>query len=173
MVKCAQVLVSWMDKLRSERQMKTILFVCTGNVCRSPMAMGFLREKLRRAGLEGEYRVHSAGVWGLESQSPATYACEMMAKRGIDISDHRGHDLTPEDVEEAALILTMERGQAEAISLEFPQHAHKVHLLSEMAGRHYDIHDPYGGPLDEYRQCAAEIEGLIEEGYPRIMHLVG
>jgi protein-tyrosine-phosphatase len=153
-------------------QMKTILVVCTGNICRSPMAMGFLRDKLRKEGLEGEYRVHSAGVWGLENQPPSAYARQMMAQRGIDISDHRSHDLTVEDVEGADLILTMERGQAEAISLEFPQHAGKVHLLSEMAGRHYDIRDPYGGPLHEYSQCAAEIERLIEEGYPRIMELV-
>jgi protein-tyrosine-phosphatase len=153
--------------------MKTILFVCTGNICRSPMAVGFLREKLRKAGLEGEYRVHSAGVWGLEGQPPTAYAGEVMATRGIDISDHRSHDLTPEDVDEADLILTMTRGQAEAISVEFPQHAHKVHLLSQMAGRHYDIQDPYGGQLYEYRQCANEIKNLIEEGYPRIMQLVG
>ncbi len=137
------------------------------------MAMGFLREKLRKAGLEGEYRVRSAGVWGLENQPPSAYTREMMAQRGINISDHRSHDLTLQDVEEAELVLTMERGQAEAISLEFPQHAHKVHLLSEMAGRHYDIRDPYGGPWGEYRQCAAEIEKLIEEGYPCIMQLVG
>jgi len=136
------------------------------------MAVGFLQEKLREAGLEGEYRVHSAGVWGLENQPPSTYALQMMAERGIDISDHRSHDLAPQDVEGADLVLTMERGQAEAISLEFPQHARKVHLLSQMAGRHYDIRDPYGGPLHEYRQCAAEIERLIEEGYPRIMQLV-
>jgi protein-tyrosine-phosphatase len=152
--------------------MKTILFVCTGNICRSPMAMGLLREKLRKAGLEGEYKVHSAGVWGLESQPPSTYAQQMMAQRGIDISDHRSHDLSSQDVEEADLILTMERGQAEAISLEFPRHAHKVHLLSELIGRHYDIRDPYGGLLHEYRQCAAEIERIIEEGYSRIMELV-
>ncbi len=137
------------------------------------MAVGFLREKLRKAGLEGEYKVRSAGVWGLENQPPSAYALQMMAERGLDISDHRSHDLTPQDVEEADLILTMERGQAEAIKVEFPQHAHKVHLLSEMAGRHYDIRDPYGGPLYEYRQCAAEIERLIEEGYSRIMELVG
>ena len=153
--------------------MKIILFVCLGNICRSPMAMGLLREKLHKEGLEGEYRVHSAGVRGLKSQPPSTYSREMMEERGIDISDHRSHDLTSEDVEEADLILTMERGQAEAISLEFPPHAHKVHLLSEMIGRHYDIRDPYGSPLYEYRQCAAEIERLIEEGYPRIMQLVG
>lgn len=137
------------------------------------MAMGLLREKLHKEGLEGEYRVHSAGVRGLDSQPPSAYSREMMEERGIDISDHRSHDLTREDVGEADLILTMERGQAEAISLEFPPHAHKVHLLSEMIGRHYDIRDPYGSPLYEYRQCAAEIERLIEEGYPHIMQLVG
>jgi protein-tyrosine-phosphatase len=96
-----------------------------------------------------------------------------MAGRGIDISDHRSHDLTAEDVEEADLILTMERGQAEAIRVELPQHAHKVHVLSQVAGRQYDIRDPAGGSLCEYRQCDNEIERLVEEGYPRIMQLVG
>ncbi len=137
------------------------------------MAVGFLREKLRKAGLEEGYRVRSAGVWAPENQPPSTNAREIMAERGIDIGDHRGHDLTAEDVEGADLILTMEGGQAEAIQVEFPPHAHKVHLLSEMAGRQYGIRDPYGGPLYEYRQCANEIERLIEEGYPRIMQLVG
>ncbi len=153
--------------------MKTILIVCTGNICRSPMAMGLLRDKLREEGLEDQYAVSSAGVWGLDSQPPSAYAIQMMAERGIDISDHRSRDLSSADVEEADLILTMERGQAEAIRVEFPQHAHKVHLLSQMAGRHYDVRDPYGDPLPEYRQCANEIERLIGEGYPRIMQLVG
>lgn len=153
--------------------MKTILLVCTGNVCRSPMAAGFLREKLRQEGLEGKYIVRSAGVWALENQPPSAFACQVLAERGIDISDHRSHDLTLEDVEEADLILTMGQGQAEAIKVEFPQHAHKVYLLSEMVGRCYNIRDPYGGPLYEYRQCAYEIEKLIDEGFPRIMELLG
>jgi len=153
--------------------MKTILLICTGSICRSPMAVGFLREKLRQEGLEGEYRVRSAGVWALENQPPSAFACQVLAEWGIDISDHRSHDLTSEDVEEADLILTMEQGQAEAIKLEFPQHAHKVYLLSEMTGRRYNIRDPYGGSLLEYRQCAHEIEKLINEGFPRIMELVG
>ena len=153
--------------------MKTILFVCTGNICRSPMAMGLLREKLHIEGLGEEYRVHSAGVRGLNSQPPSTYSSQMMEQRGIDISDCRSHNLTAEDVEGSDLILTMERGQAEAIRLEFPLHAHRVHLLSQMIGRHFEVSDPYGGSLSEYRECAAEIERLIEEGYPRIMELVG
>jgi protein-tyrosine-phosphatase len=153
--------------------MKTILFVCTGNVCRSPMAVGFLREKLRQKGLEGDYEVRSVGVWALENQPASTYARQILAERDIDISDHRGQDLTAEDVEKADLILTMEGGQAEAIRVEFPQHAQKVHLLSEMVGRQYDIRDPYGGLVREYRQCADEIERLIEEGCSRIMQLVG
>ena len=57
------------------------------------MAMGLLREKLHKEGLGGKYQVRSAGVWGLESQSASTHAREMMAQRGIDISDHRSHDL--------------------------------------------------------------------------------
>jgi len=153
--------------------MKTILLVCTGNICRSPMAAGFLRKKLRQEGLEGKYRVRSAGVWALENQPPSAFACQVLAEWGIDISGHRSHNLTLEDMEEADLILTMGQGQAEAIRMEFPQHAPKVYPLSEMAEKHYDIYDPYGGSLQEYRQCAREIEKLINEGFPRIMELVG
>ena len=136
--------------------MKTILFVCTGNVCRSPMAVGFLREKLRKAGLEGEYRVHSAGVWGLEGQPATPYACEVMAKQGIDISDHRSHDLTPEDVDEADLILTMEERQKARLPLG------KTYTLKNYAGSNGDVLDPIGEPSEEYDRRCKELKRLIE-----------
>jgi protein-tyrosine-phosphatase len=92
-----------------------------------------------------------------------------MAERGLDISDHRAHELTAEDVTEADLILVMTRYHKEAILAEFPEARDKTFLLSEMAGKGFDIADPYGQALMNYHYCATELEDLIEEGYQEIL----
>lgn len=138
------------DDLKSGRR-PTILLVCTGNLCRSPMAVGLWREKLRREGMGDKYQVRSAGIWAAEGLPAAAYAIQVMAERGIDISHHRGHNLTLEDVEEADLILTMTKSHKEIITNQYPQAAGKTYLLSEMVGRKYDISDPYGSSLALYR----------------------
>jgi protein-tyrosine-phosphatase len=151
--------------------MRTILFVCTGNICRSPMAEAFLNRILAREGLAADYVVRSAGVWAADGRPASPYAIQAMAERGIDISDHRAHSLTRADVEEADLILVMASEHVEAIKVLLPQYKSKIHLLSEMAGGHYDIADPMGGPLHEYLQCADELEDLIGRSYPQMLKL--
>jgi protein-tyrosine-phosphatase len=151
--------------------MKTILFVCSGNLCRSPMAEGFLQRRLTLEGRDGEFRVRSAGTWAVAGAPASTPAVQVMDERGVEIGDHRTHDLIAEDVESADLILTMTEGHAQAVRRSWPQHERKVHLLSEMVGRRYDIEDPYGSSIEVYRACADEIEALIEDGYARILEL--
>lgn len=152
---------------------KTVIFVCTGNVCRSPMAAGFFYDKLLRANAAGWVRVRSAGTWALEGQPASAYALQVMAERDLDISTHHGRNLTQTDVDDADLILVMTLRHKEAITQDFDRSDGKVHLLSAMAGPSYDIQDPYGGSLIEYRRTATELADLIERGYPRVMELLG
>ena len=152
---------------------KTILFVCTGNVCRSPMAAGLFYDKLVREKAEQGVRIRSAGIWALEGQPASAYARQVMSERDLDIGAHRGRTLTQADVDEADLILVMAQRHAHIIDRDYQRAAGKVHLLTEMASESYDIGDPYGGSLAEYRETGAELEDLIERGYSSIMKLLG
>lgn len=148
---------------------KVILVVCTGNVCRSPMATGLLRDRLAEVGLDDEFEVVSAGTWALSGSPAADYSRQVMAERGISISDHRARMVSETDVAAAALILVMEEGHREALLAEFAAARSKVHLMSEVIGKRYDIADPYGSDLDLYVHCAAHLAGIIDAGLDRIV----
>jgi protein-tyrosine-phosphatase len=152
---------------------KTVIFVCTGNVCRSPMAAGLFFEKLVRQGMAARVRVRSAGIWALEGRPASAYALQVMSEHDLDISTHRGHDLTQTDVDDADLILVMTQRHADVIARDLERSEGKVRLLSEMAGRAYDILDPYGGSLADYRHTANELQELVVHGYERILGILG
>ncbi len=149
--------------------MPAILLVCTANICRSPMAVGLLKNILQEKGIEGDWRVESAGTWGLDGEPPATGSLAVMAIKGIDISDHRARSVDRDLLESFDLILTMERGQKESMQLEFPQAAQRIFLLSEMVNKMSDVNDPYGGVYLEYVEAAEEIKGYIINGLDRII----
>jgi len=151
--------------------MPAVLFVCTGNLCRSPMAGALLRARLARDEARHDWQVGSAGVWAAEGRPASAYAIEEMARRGIDLRAHRSRSVTREMMAEADLVLAMTRHHTEALGAAFPEHARKVYLLSEMVGQTYDVYDPYGSTQMEYRYTAQELEQLIEAGYERIVAL--
>jgi protein-tyrosine-phosphatase len=151
--------------------MSLIMFVCTGNLCRSPMATGLLRKELAAEGLADRHRVISAGVWAVEGRPASENAIIVMAERDIDISDHIARTISADDVAEADLILVMSNEHKQIICNTWPQYDWKVFLLSEMVGKRKSILDPYGEPLQEYRACADRLEDYIKRGYQRILEL--
>jgi len=139
--------------------MKTILFVCTGNVCRSPMAEGLFRHAVKG---RGDFRVLSAGVGAIEGQPPSPYAVQVLRELGIDISQQRSRMLTAEVVNQADYIFGMTHGHVDAINLLYPQATEKTFLLREFDETldvfEKDISDPIGGSFEVYLDCRDQIE---------------
>jgi protein-tyrosine-phosphatase len=150
----------------------TILLVCTGNMCRSPMAEVILKDQLHRDGKDHLYRVRSAGTWTVDGRAASHLAIAVIQEADLDLTGHRTHHLTSEDVRQAALILVMTQDHKESLLAEFPDAGQKTLMLSELVGNRYDISDPYGtDSLELYRECASEIECLLRRGYDRILEL--
>ncbi len=141
--------------------MKTILFVCTGNVCRSPMAEGLLRAAL---GDDQNYRIFSAGLGALDGQ-PVTEESEIaMAEIGVDIATHYSQSLRVPLIKEADFIFTMTRQQQDSIQTLYPMAAEKTFLLrefedAEVIGK--DVADPIGQSLEIYRRTRDQIKRAL------------
>ncbi|HSN74213.1 MAG TPA: low molecular weight protein arginine phosphatase [Anaerolineae bacterium] len=149
--------------------MKRVLLVCTANICRSPMAMGLLRERLRKDGLDNQVMVSSAGVYGLDGNPASQPGVEVLAERGIDIADHRAHTVDEQEIADADLVLVMEEAHRRTLFYSYPHLLGKIFLLSEMSGNYHDIKDPYRQPKEAYERTADEMAALIEDGYPTIL----
>ncbi|MBK7999409.1 MAG: ribose 5-phosphate isomerase B [Verrucomicrobia bacterium] len=139
--------------------MKTILFVCTGNICRSPMAEGIFRHAVKG---RGDYEVYSAGVGAIDGLPPSEHAVRAVRELGIDISRQRSRMLTAELVRRADFIFGMTHSHVDAIMLLYPQAAEKTFLLREfddtLDSFENDISDPIGGSLEVYQNCRDQIE---------------
>lgn len=150
--------------------MHSVLFVCAANICRSPLAMGILREKARKETGE-EWVVESAGVWARSGDAVEPFSQLVVLEQGIDLAQHRSRRISREMLNSFNLILTMEMGQKEALKAAFPQFAKKIFLISEMVDSRLDVVDPYGSSLHDFQDTARELAWIIDKGYSRIRQL--
>lgn len=145
--------------MTTERQ--RILFVCTGNICRSPVAQ-FLAERLaREAGLS--LRASSAGTMGEVGMEMEPGAVKALASRGLTGLTHSARQLDEEMLSQADVVYALTGRHRDWIASRFPAHAAKVAVLREAAGlQGADVADPYGLSDDDYEICAARIEEALK-----------
>jgi protein-tyrosine-phosphatase len=167
--------------------MMKILFVCTGNLCRSPMAEAMLRHELQARG-HPEIEVASAGTWATDGYGATADAIEVLSTRGINLRMHISQQLIAHDVVTADLVVAMTSVHVREISELVPQADHKVRLLKELAElgavergtdpeprlqallaatrpawrRALDVDDPIGLPAWAYERCAGDLDRGIK-----------
>lgn len=152
--------------------MVTILFVCAGNTCRSPMAQALFVKRLHHRVAHGgeEYRAISAGLAALDGLPATREAISVLREEGINLEGHRAVLLREILVAEAELILTMTLGQRDYLREHYPQKAQYTYTISEFADTHSgDVVDPYGGGLTEYRACRDQLKILVDELFNKII----
>ena len=152
---------------------RRLLFVCTANLCRSPIAEGLMAERLRRAGLGEQVEVGSAGIRTVTGRPAAPTAVDLLGGRGVDVSVHRSRPISVELVKDSDLIVVMEEAQRHSLFHLAPEVLARVFLLSELSGGHHDVEDPWGGSELDYERCIAEIEGLLEAGWAKLIATEG
>jgi protein-tyrosine phosphatase len=152
--------------------MPSVLFVCTYNQFRSPLAAAFFRQILEEKGESEQWHVGSAGTWALENLSIAPLANQAALKYGIDLNTHRTNLINSSLLLKYDLVLVMESGQKEAIQYEFPPVQNRIFLISEITEKiSYDISDPAQFDAIMALNLADDLYDLIRRGYKSIIQL--
>ena len=152
--------------------MPSILFVCSANQCRSPMAQVLFEAFLAEKGVREEWRVESAGVWAYDGSPATANAQRAMGERGLDLSRNLSQPTSSALLKQFDLTVVMEQEHKTVLQDQNPQLADRIYLLREIAGQEGDFADPVGGSLERYRAAADELGMLMRDGMDRIDELV-
>ena len=150
-----------------KNKIENILFVCTGNSCRSVMAEGLLKKMLKEQERH-DITISSAGTAAIDGFNPADNAIAVMKKEGVDVSDYKTSLLDSNTIKKADLILVMQRIHKDMVLNLVPEAKEKTHLLKEYVklkgdSRDTSVPDPIGRPLEVYERVLDMLKIHIEE----------
>lgn len=147
----------------NEKRAIGVLFVCTGNIIRSPMAKAFLETHLPRH-LKDRVRVDSAGIAAIDGNRATDEAILVMAEQGIDLSGHVAKFLSHDHMRSSDLILVMEKSHLRHIELFYRSGKKEIHLLREFGPKNLmaEVPDPYGKSINSYRSGRDLIESCMD-----------
>ena len=146
-----------------------IMFICTGNICRSAMAHYMLSKKAKEQNKNIE--VYSCGIWAQNGDIPTYEGKQVMKEYDIDISTHRATNIRNSNIAEMDVILCATNNHKRCVIEMYPELEEKVFTMKEYAGYpsyDLDIKDPWGYGIDVYKECAKEIEECIEKMLEKI-----
>lgn len=149
--------------MNMNKPISNILFVCIGNICRSPFAQGLFTKLMHQEGHKG-FQAKSAGLLALPGNSVTFLAQKVAAEHGVDLAGHQAKPLSQELVDWSGLILVMEKSHKDDLLDDFSEAADKTFLIRRFArfgSRKRGIADPYGLQYDAYRFCYLDIEDAV------------
>jgi len=142
---------------------KQLLFVCTGNTCRSPMAEILLRAALP---IDVGWTVASAGISATPGSHASDYACAAVAELGLSLEKHRSQLVTPELVNQATIVVAMTQRHMEKLLQRAPEVRDRLYLMRSFdpkAPEGADVMDPFCGSLEDYRACRDTLQHAITD----------
>lgn len=151
----------------AEKKIRNILFICTGNSCRSVMAEGLLRKMFLDKKIEG-IEIHSAGISAIEGLPPTDNTIKVMNNEGIDVSGYKTRKLTAQMINNADIVLVMEGMHKDTVLELVPESRDKIFFLREYADNKdeplgFSVPDPIGRPLEIYERTLAMIKDAVKK----------
>lgn len=150
------------ERFKREEAPRRILFVCTGNTCRSPMAAALLNDMARQQGNACRMVACSAGLFAADGAPITPAAAQALQTAGVapvegmDYTQHRAHTVQERDIADADIVVGLTAAHAMQLTMRFPEAASKIGTLP------MDIPDPYGGTQEEYDACLVALRCCIE-----------
>lgn len=146
--------------------MKKIMFVCTGNICRSAMAHHYMQKKIKDINKQNDYLITSSGTYAIYGEKSTNNAIEAMKKYNVDMSNHRATPIQDSNILDVDLVICMTVKHKKDILSIYPNLKDKVFTLKEYINpeiEYKDIDDPWGLSLNVYEMCAKEIVDYVDK----------